>query len=70
MCSHIFDYPTDATDNYNNDRKTLTGVCRFCGHTQKSYGRKWSISIEESFLQQVPYKESQFNYVDKYKEMC
>ncbi len=50
MCNHIFIYAEDKRENYNPDAKTLTGVCKYCGAKQKSYGRRWSIPIEENFL--------------------
>jgi len=58
MCkNHVFSYPEDTRGNYNLDGKTLTGICRYCGAKQKSYGRRWSIQIEEAFLQQDPIGE-------------
>ncbi len=62
MCNHVFDYPMDTKENYNLDGKTLTGVCRYCGAKEKAYGMRWSIPIEENFLQQVPYGETQLEF--------
>lgn len=52
----------DTKENYNLDGKTLTGVCRYCGAKEKAYGMRWSIPIEENFLQQVPYGETQLEF--------
>ena len=68
MCKHVFEYPEDTRNNYNIDGKTLTGVCRYCGVTQKAYGMRWIIPIEESFLQQIPYGE--ISFVDKNNIIC
>ena len=57
MCYHIFSYPEDKRDNYNPD-KTLTGVYKICGTTQRSYGIRWTISEEEGFLYDPPYSET------------
>jgi hypothetical protein len=60
MHNHIYIYPDDIKSNYNSDGKTLTGVCKYCGAKQKSLGRRWSIPVEENFLQQIPYGKSNF----------
>ena len=65
MCNHVFRYPEDRAENYNPDGVTLTGVCKFCGAKQKSYGLRWMIPIEESFAQRVPYGATRFGYIDK-----
>jgi len=57
MCKHHFEYPEDKRENYNPDGKTLTGICR-CGATKRAYGMRWSIPVEEAFLQEIPYGES------------
>ena len=71
MCQHVFNYPQDKRENYNPDGKTLTGKCRFCNAVQNAYGMRWSIPIEEKFLNVNPYGESQFDYagIDKPLEM-
>jgi hypothetical protein len=62
MCNHhVFEYPEDKRENYNPDGKTLTGVCK-CGAKQKAYGMRWSILVEESFLQEIPYGETRFEF--------
>jgi len=48
----------DIRENYNSDRKTLTGVCKYCGAKKKAYGKRWAIVVEEKFLQQFPYGEA------------
>ncbi len=68
MCDHHFLYPEDTRDNYNPDGKTLTGICK-CGAKKRAYGMRWSIPIEESFLHEIPYGESQFEF-DKIKIIC
>jgi len=70
MCNHIFSYPEDTRENYNPDGKTLTGICRCCGTKKSAYGKRWAISIEEAFLQQEPFGESQFDYLDKTRIIC
>jgi len=69
MCSHVFSYPEDTRENYNPDSKTLTGICRYCGTKKIAYGRRWAIPVEETFLQQIPYGESQFEF-DKTRIIC
>ena len=71
MCRHVFEYPEDTRENYNPDGKTLTGVCKYCGIKQRAYGMRWSIPLEEAFLQQVPYGGlSLFGFVDKNDIIC
>ncbi len=60
MCRHIFSYPDDRIENYNSDKKTLTGVCKICGAKQKSYGMRWVIPKVEEFYHDIPYWESIF----------
>jgi len=69
MCKHVFRFPEDRGENYNPDGKTLTGICMNCGAKKRAYGMRWSIPIEENFLQQVPFGESQFEF-DKTKIVC
>lgn len=69
MCKHLFSYPEDKRENYNPDSKTLTGVCKYCGVKQISYGMRWSIPLEEKFLHDIPYGKTQFEF-DKSNIMC
>ncbi len=62
MCSHVFIYPEDIRQNYNQDKETLTGKCRYCGLKRKSYGRRWAIDVEDNFLHKEPYGESLFKF--------
>jgi len=69
MCNHVFGYPIDRKENYNPDGKTLTGICKYCGVKQKSYGMRWTIPIEENFLQEIPFGDSIFEF-DKSAIIC
>jgi len=69
MCNHVFSYPEDKPENYNQDGRTLTGWCS-CGAIQKSNGMRWLIQREDRFLQQVPYGETQLEFIDKTRIMC
>ena len=53
MCKHVFVYPEDKRENYNPDR-TLTGVCRYCRATEKSYGMRWMIPRHDDFFRAMP----------------
>ena len=62
MCNHIFDYSDDVGENYNPDGETLTGICRYCGLKQKSYGMRWAIRIIENHCQApMPFDYSDYN---------
>jgi len=68
MCNHKFVFPEDKQENYNRDGRTITGECN-CGATLRAYGIRWMINREEDFLQQVPYGESQLEFLDKMVEV-
>jgi len=68
MCTHKFIFPEDKPENYNCDRQTITGACS-CGATQKAYGLRWMINREDNFLYQIPYGETQSEFIDKSIEM-
>jgi len=55
MCEHVFNYPPDIKENYDLNGKTLTGVCRYCGVQQKSYGMRWAIPHVDTFLEKNPF---------------
>jgi len=57
-------FPEDKPENYNRDSITLTGRCK-CGAIQEAYGVRWLLRREENFLPQVPWGESQIEFVDK-----
>jgi hypothetical protein len=69
MCNHHFVFPNDNPENYNSDGQTLSGRCK-CGATQNAYGMRWMINREDNFLEQVPYGETQNEFVDKLCRMC
>ncbi len=64
MCDHVFVFPEEKRENYNQDGKTITGVCKHCGVKQKAFGRRWAIDIEENFLKQIPYGETRLDFVN------
>uniref|UniRef100_A0A6M3IUT1 Uncharacterized protein n=1 Tax=viral metagenome TaxID=1070528 RepID=A0A6M3IUT1_9ZZZZ len=68
MCSHRFVFPDDKPENYNPDSATLMGRCK-CGAVQKAYGVRWIVNREDNFLQQVPYGETEFEFIDKMIEV-
>ena len=68
MCKHVFVFPKDKPENYNHDGKTLMGRCQ-CGATQKACGLRWMVRHEDNFMQQVPYGETQLDFIDKSVKM-
>ncbi len=66
MCTHVFDYPDDEIENYNMDGKTITGICRYCGRRNKSYGVKWSVPVMDRYYYgdpgSTPYRFSVLYY--------
>jgi len=68
MCSHVFVYPEDKPENYNQDGETITGRCK-CGTIQQAYGIRWMVRREDNFIQQIPYGETLTEFVDKSVEV-
>jgi len=68
MCTHRFVFPEDKPENYNLDRRTITGRC-MCGATQKASGLRYAIRRIDNFSQQVPYGETQTEFLDKIVEV-
>ena len=68
MCNHRFVFPEDRQENYNKDGVTLMGRCK-CGAIQKAYGIRWMVIREDNFLQQEPFGETQFEFIDKMIEV-
>jgi len=65
MCNHVFLYPEDIGDNLNKDGVTLTGTCRNCGETQRSYGAKWAAREVGMYYQSHPHG---LKFVDDFLE--